>query len=244
MKFENLNILISGGSGGIGLAFAEQLLAMGNRVMICGRDRQRLLAAKQQFPDLLIQACDITNKKDIDLLLDSVDRRFFNLHVLINCAGIQNVIDFTHDNDNAKKIREEIEINLIAPMQLCQKLLPKMLERHSTIINITSALAIAPKQSTPAYCAAKAGFRNFTRVLRYQLLEKHIKVIDIVPALVETAMTQHNKAKNKMSPQQLVTRSIRAMAKGEETIYIEKARLLYFIFRLWPRLAYRLLQNA
>jgi len=244
MNLKNLNILITGGASGIGLAFAEQLIARGNRVMICGRNKKRLLAAQQKIPKLIVHTCDITKTNDVEDLISEIDHRFVTLHILINNAGIQNIIDFTDTNENSEKIRREIDINLIAPMQLCLKLIPKMQSNYSAIINITSALAIAPKQSTPAYSAAKAGLRNFSRCLRYQLKEKKIKVSDVVPALVETEMTQHTSSEHKISPKRLVEESIRKINRGQNTIYIERASLLYFLFRLSPTLAYRLLKNS
>jgi uncharacterized oxidoreductase len=105
-------------------------------------------------------------------------------------------------------------------------------------------LALAPKQSTPVYWAAKAGLRNFSRSLRYQLDNKHIKFIDIVPALVDTEMTRDNNTLHKTTPQRLLSDSLRAIKNGKETVFIEKARLFYFLPRLWPNFAYRLLKNA
>lgn len=243
MNLKNLNILITGGASGIGLAFAEQLIARGNRVMICGRNKKRLLAAQQKIPKLIVHTCDITKTNDVEDLISEIDHRFVTLHILINNAGIQNIIDFTDTNENSEKIRREIDINLIAPMQLCLRLLPRMHEKHSTIINISSALAFAPKQSTPAYSAAKAGLRNFSQTLRYQLKKRCINVVDIVPALVQTNMTTQQRIA-KISPQYLVEKSLKSIARGKNTIYIEKARWLYCLYRLCPSLAWRILQHG
>jgi len=243
MNFSQGNILITGGASGIGLAFAERLLAQGNRVMICGRNREKLAAAKRQYPKLIVLACDITKSEEIDKLVKEIDNCFVSLHVLINNAAIQQALDFNDQKINPEKIREEIDINLIAPMQLCLRLLPRMHEKHSTIINISSALAFAPKQSTPAYSAAKAGLRNFSQTLRYQLKKRCINVVDIVPALVQTNMTTQQRIA-KISPQYLVEKSLKSIARGKNTIYIEKARWLYCLYRLCPSLAWRILQHG
>lgn len=242
MTFNQLNILITGGASGIGLAFAERFLAQGNRVMICGRNREKLAAAKRQHPELLVFACDISKAAALDELVAEIDRRFVSLHVLVNNAAIQQNLDFTNPKLDAEKIREEIDINLIAPMQLCLKLLPCMHGNNAAIINVSSALAFAPKQSTPVYGAAKAGLRNFSLALRYQLEQRQISVIDIVPALVETEMSAQQNRSAKISPQYLVEASLKYIERGRNTIYIEKARWLYWLYRLCPRLARRVLK--
>ena len=60
----------------------------------------------------------------------------------------------------------------------------------AAIVNITSALALVPKQSAPIYCATKAAMHNFTKALRYQLEHTPVKVFEIIPALVDTEMTK------------------------------------------------------
>jgi len=243
MKFSQQNILITGGASGIGLAFAERFLAQGNRVMICGRNREKLAQAKRRYPKLIVLACDISKAEDVDELVAEIDRRFVSLNVLVNNAAIQQTLDFNNQQIHPDKIRQEIEINLIAPMQLCLRLLPRM-HGNGSIINITSALAIAPKQSTPVYNAAKAGLRNFSHSLRYQVKQRGIQVIDIVPALVETQMSSHQQHAAKISPHYLVEQSLKSIARGKNTIYIEKARWLYYLYRLCPPLALRILQHG
>jgi len=243
MQLKSLTILITGGGSGIGLAFAEALLEKSNCVIICGRSESTLQKAQSQHPKLNIFPADITNRDDVRKLKTHLRQHYGQINVLINNAGIQKAIDFADGQDHWDDIAEELIINLVAQLQLTQQLLPLIVTKHGAIINITSALAIVPKKSAPVYCAAKAGLHNFTRTLRYQLRHSPIRVFEILLALVDTAMTAERPAKGKISPQQLVHDALRGIARNRETIPIERTRLLLALHRLWPTLAYRILQD-
>ena len=243
MKLNDLTILITGGGSGIGLAFAESLLERNNCVIICGRCEATLKQAQSRLPMLNIFPADITKRDDVQQLKEHLRDHYGQINVLINNAGTQKAIDFSDDQDHWDGIAEELNVNLVAQMQLTQQLLPLIVAEKGAIINITSALAIVPKKSTPAYCAAKAGLHNFTRTLRYQLNHSSIKVFEVLPALVDTAMTAGRPAKGKISPQQLVHEALRGIARNRETILIERTRMLLTLHRLWPNLAYRILQD-
>lgn len=243
MKLTNLTALITGGGSGIGLAFANELLARGNRVIICGRSHDRLLAAQETHPGLEAIVCDIAEREEVDTLAREMEERYGCLHLLINNAGIQREVDLLQGGDSRGTVQREIDVNLTAQIQVTQSLLPLMLKSPSAIVNITSALAVVPKKSAPIYCAAKAGLRIFTRCLRYQLQGTGIRVFEVMPALVDTAMTAARPPKGKISPERLVREALRGIQKDRETIYIERTRLLMGIHRVWPGLAYRILRD-
>lgn len=245
MRLENLTVLITGGASGIGLAFAEALLRHKNRVIICGRNTDKLEQAKRNHPQLDSQCCDITQEHDVMALAQHIRQHYGRLDLLINNAGIQRAIALNDGKVHWTGIAEEFNINLVAQVQITQLLLPLLNhdEGDSAIVNITSALAVAPKQSAPVYCAAKAGLHNFTRTLRHQLRDTSIQVFEVLPALVDTAMTTNRPAKGKISPQRLVRDALQGIARNRSTIAIERTRVLLFIHRLLPRLAYRILRD-
>ena len=245
MQLENRTVLITGGSSGIGLAFAEALLEKNNNIIICGRNPDKLEQAKQHHPQLDCQCCDITDKNDVMALYQHIHQHYGRLDLLVNNAGIQKAVNLNDGDDQWDSIVEEFSINLVAQVQLTQLLLPLLNhnEGDSAVVNITSALAVAPKQSAPVYCAAKAGLHNFTRSLRYQLRGTTIRVFEIIPALVDTAMTANRPHKGKISPQRLVNDALRGIAQNRITIPIERTRLLLFLHRLFPGVAYRILRD-
>ena len=103
--------------------------------------------------------------------------------------------------------------------------------------------SIVPKKSAPVYCATKAGVHIFTKVLRYQLEKTSIKVFEVIPPLVDTEMTKDNEEK-KVTPEFVAKKVIKGLKKDKYEIHIGKVKLLFFIHRLFPSKAYKILKNS
>jgi short-subunit dehydrogenase involved in D-alanine esterification of teichoic acids len=244
MELKNRTILITGGSSGIGLAFASKLASAGNTIIICGRDTGKLDAARNVHPAIAAYRCDISRDDEQSELVSTIAQDYPQLDVVINNAGVQYNYNFQDPVSHVEYIEEEINTNFTAHVKLTDRLLPQLLDREdAAIINITSALALIPKQSAPVYCASKAAMSSYTRALRYQLEGTQIKVFEIIPALVDTAMTQ-GRGKGKISADELVDESLMAFSKNRCEIKIEKAGLLFALYRLLPGLAERLIRYS
>lgn len=188
MKSMGNTILITGGTSGIGLGFAERFLQLDNRVMICGRRGERLEQIKEKHPEIETIVCDVTDPKQRETLRDRVVQNFPETNVLMNNAGIQLHTDLTKPID-LEKVRTEIETNLTAPVHLVS-LFAKHLasKKEAAIINISSGLAFAPISPMPVYCATKAAIHSLTLSLRHQLRATSVKVFEIVPPAVDTEL--------------------------------------------------------
>lgn len=110
-------VLITGGASGIGLALARRLLASSNEVVVCGRDRSRLDAARAELPGLLAIQADVAHPTDRDSLVAQVQSQFPNLNVLVNNAGLLHVCDMTAPS-HVDHLADEIAVNLMAPVHL------------------------------------------------------------------------------------------------------------------------------
>ena len=240
MKLEK----ITGGGSGIGLAFAEALLQLGNQVIICGRNAAKLERARTLYPILHPIQCDISNEREVGLLLEKLGSRFPMLNVLINNAGIQNNYHFLDGISHQLEIEQEIEINLTAHIKFIDSLIP-LLQRQSraAILNITSALARVPKEDAPVYCATKAAMHIFTKALRYQLETSNIRVFEIIPPLVDTDMTR-GRGRGKISPRRLVRDSLRAVERNQYEVKVEKVKFLFALYRLFPGLAETMIRKS
>ena len=167
MKLEDNTVLITGGASGIGLALTRSPHHKSNDVIVCGRNKTRLAHLKNQLPGITTYDCDLADETSLDRFMDAILNNHPRLNMLVNNAGVQHNYQFTDQCSHSESIHEEVSVNLLAPMQLTERLLPQLLQREeSAIVNITSALALTPKKSAAVYCATKAAMRSFTQALR------------------------------------------------------------------------------
>ena len=149
-------ILITGGTSGIGLAFAEEFHRRGNTVIICGRRENRLKEIEQKYPGIITRAADIANSKDREELATWVISNYADVNVLINNAGVQLLTDLTKPVD-LTRVNSEVETNFIAPVHLTSLFAQHLATKsEAAIINISSGLAFVPLSFMPVYCATKA----------------------------------------------------------------------------------------
>lgn len=233
-------VLITGGGSGIGLAIAKKFQQAGNRVIITGRNKEKLISVKEHFPEIDIEVADIAREADISRLAENHS----DVNILLNNAGVQYNYNLLEEPDAYRLIKEEFDINLIAPALLIQRFLPILLRKNeSAIINVTSGLAFVPKESAPVYCAGKAGLHIFSKSLRYQLESSSIKLFEIIPSLVDTSMTE-GRGKGKISPDQLTDEFWKNFKKDNFEILVGKVKLLYWLNRILPKVAERIMRKG
>lgn len=244
MKMTGQTILITGGGSGIGLALARDLSAKGNQVIICGRSEHKLKAAKQACPQLEFKTCDITDESSRRHLSDFIRSEFPACNILVNNAGVQYNYLFTDEQSHAAQIQTEININFLSQVKLTELFLPHLLkQQEAAIINVTSALAVVPKENAAVYCASKSALRTFCKALRYQLEATPVRVFEIIPALVETEMTA-GRGRDKISPETVSKEAIRGIEAERYEIRIGKTKVLFALNRLLPSLAEKIIRRS
>ncbi|MDO3410566.1 SDR family NAD(P)-dependent oxidoreductase [Saccharibacillus sp. CPCC 101409] len=189
MKLTGNTILITGGGSGIGLAFAERFLQLGNTVIVCGRREHVLEAAKEQHPGLISRVADLDTAEGRIGLFDWVTTNYPDINVLINNAGIQQRFSILKADarNNWEELSREITTNLDAPAHLSFLFAPYFAAKEAAaILNVTSGLAFTPFAIGPLYSATKAALHSFTISLRLQLSESSVEVIEIAPPAVNT----------------------------------------------------------
>ncbi len=191
MNLTNRTVLITGGTSGIGLGLAAAFHRSGSRVIVCGRDRDRLASAQERIPGVAALRCDLARSPERRRLVAEVIRRFPDLDVLVNNAGIQRYVDLTKGWRELKSGEDEIGINFVAVVDLTALFMRHLLKRPSAaIINVSSGLGFMPMLDTPVYNATKAAVHTYTLVLREQLKDTPVKVIEIVPPMVDTGLNR------------------------------------------------------
>jgi short-subunit dehydrogenase involved in D-alanine esterification of teichoic acids len=249
MKLTGKTILLTGGTSGVGLALLHQLHALGNRMIVVGRNPGRITELQQAYPDVTFLRYNLSSQEHMADLLLTLQRDFCgngpdSISVLINNAGVQHNYTLGDDPEGQSRIVSEIQTNFTSVIQLCDALLPTLKEQpEATIINVTSGLGISPKRSAPVYCATKAGLQVFSKALRYQLEGSSVRVVDVVLPLVDTPMTA-GRGSGKIAPEQVADELIRGVERGQSVINVGKVKLLRLIHRLVPSLADRMLKNG
>lgn len=194
MKLSNRTVLVTGGTSGIGLGIAEAFHRSKSRVIVCGRDREKLSAVEEKFPEITALACDVGDARQRKNLAAEVLRRFPDLDILVNNAGIQRYIDLKKGYDELTSGEDEIAINFVAPVELTALFIGHLMKRPSAaVINVSSGLGFMPMLNTPVYSATKAAIHTYSLVLRQQLKNTSVKVIEIVPPMVDTDLNKEGR---------------------------------------------------
>jgi uncharacterized oxidoreductase len=244
MKLNNNTILLTGGTSGIGFELLKKYYSLDNQLIVVSSNKYNLLELQNQFPKIEIIICDLGDLLAVMNLIDTCLRKYPQINIIINNAGIQNQYNWLEEKEGHHKIENESRINFISPMQIIYGLLPNLIHQpHAAIINVSSALAFVPKKSAPVYCATKSALHSFTQSLRYQLENTNIKVFEIIPPLVDTAMTAGRGTK-KISPAYLVNKFIANFEKNVLESNIGKTKMLRILQRISPTIAERLLKNT
>lgn len=244
MNLTNNTILITGGSSGIGLELSKQLLKKNNKIIICGRSKEKLLEVKKNIPEIEIFQCDVSDQKQCINLVSWIEKHHSKLNVLINNAAIVHITNFLDDDNIIEKAKLEMDINFIGPITLIKQLIPIIQKNNSpTLINITSGLIYVPRSGYPFYNATKAALHSFTQVLRVQMKNTKFKIIEVMFPAVKTPWHKGKPPKIAITPEKAVLKMLKGLENNKTEIKIAKVKLLYFLSRFAPKFALKKLNN-
>jgi uncharacterized oxidoreductase len=238
MQPTQLKVLITGGASGIGFAMAKRFHAQGNQVILVGRSEAALAQAASALPGALTSVADVAITQDRERLV----LEFADIHVLVNNAGMQ--ISTPIAQNTPELIAHELQVNFLAPVLLSRAYLPLLIKQPcAAIINVSSGLALVPKEASSMYCASKAALHSFSKTLRWQLESTSVRVFEVLPPLVDTAMTT-GRGKGKISADQLVQEFWTGFINDRYEMRIGKTKLLSWINRLSPVLAEKIMRKG
>jgi short-subunit dehydrogenase involved in D-alanine esterification of teichoic acids len=239
MRLEGRRVLVTGATGGIGTALAHRLREAGAVPVLTGRDPARLAALEAE--GFTVVPGELRTAEGCARLVRDV-LAAGPLDVVLHNAGVQHLMDF-RAGAPLGAIEEELDVNLHAPLRLTTLLLPHLLSRpEAAVVNVTTGLALVPKQSAPVYCATKAALHSFSQSLRWQLEGTRVSVVEVLPPLVDTPMTA-GRGRGKMSPQACADAVVRGLQRGSPRVLVGKSRLLAVLVRVAPSLATRVMRR-
>ena len=237
MKLTNRTILITGGSAGIGLAFARKFLELGNEVIVTGRRQAVLEDVKAKYPKLHTIQSDVADPAQIAALAVRVKADFPKLDVLMNNAGVMLFKNLKAQTPDLAGLMVEMNINVGGVVGMTAAFMDILTANKGTLINVSSALAFVPLPSAPIYSASKAAIHSYTQSLRFQLEKTGVEVIELMPPGVKTGLAAdiaEGHAFPLMTTDELVKQSFASLKAGAPEIRPGQANQLAFMHRLAP----------
>ncbi|MCY9804239.1 SDR family NAD(P)-dependent oxidoreductase [Vibrio scophthalmi] len=236
-------VLITGGTRGIGKALVSQCTSLGYSVISTGSSEETVAVAKLSYPNVRWIKCNLSDSESIVKLAEEI--RAETLDMVIHNAGVQQTRDLFTPEEGALSVAMETQINFNAPIELTQLLFSHVERVKGTWVYVTSGLAIAPKQSSPIYCANKAGLRAFCKSFNGQIQStgSDVKVCEAILPLVDTDMTR-GRGKGKISAEQAAAEILKGALAGKKEIHIGKMKLVMQARRFFPNLIENIMLKA
>ena len=190
MDFNNKNVLISGGSSGIGFSIAKEFVKAGANVSLLARREALLKTAVEELDKIKIAesqrvsyfSADVGNFESLQKTLKDKATQF---DFLINCAGIAYPGEFT--SMKPEIFADVMQINYLGTVYLTKLVVPGMVERRSGyVVNISSLAALIGIYGYTAYAPSKYAVRGFSRCLRSELKAYGIDVSVVLPPDTDT----------------------------------------------------------
>ena len=182
------NVLVTGGTRGIGFAIAKGMQEAGANVWIHGSKKEATqeIARKNGFQFLW---GDLKNLEAIDEMLRPFIEKDIVLDVLVNNAGFETHSSIEKGEEEAMDVI--YNVNTKSPYFFVQKLLPALKNAgHASIINVTSIHQTVPVRENGYYCMAKSALAIFTKVAALELAKYGIRVNNLAPGAIATDMNR------------------------------------------------------
>lgn len=208
--------LVTGAGSGIGEAIATLLHEEGAKVILAGRNKDKLQNVANQLAQdsVKVVPTDVTKKEEVDELIKIAQQTFGGLDIVINSAGqmlSSKITDYQVDEWDSM-----IDANIKGTLYTAQAALPTMLEQSSGhLINIASISGFEVTKSSTIYSATKAAVHTITQGLEKELAKTGVKVTSISPGMVDTAITAaYNPTdRKKLEPQDIAEAVLYALTQ-------------------------------
>lgn len=185
--------VLSGATGGIGRAMALELAAQSSQLLLLGRNAIELMALSEmlttKFPNVSVSYCagDLTQIAYQKQVVEQCQAMTGGVNLLVNNAGA-NAFGAA-EAQSPEAVAQLVQVNLIAPMQLTQLLLPLLkAQTQSTVVQVGSIFGYIGYPGNSVYCGTKFGLRGYSQALRRELANSPVRVKYFAPRATKTAI--------------------------------------------------------
>ncbi|WP_236702694.1 SDR family oxidoreductase [Thalassomonas actiniarum] len=239
MKLSDAKVVITGATGGIGQSVAYLLAERGARLLLVGRNSDKLISTVQHLGSehswLSADISSVQGRADVML-----QAKRFEANMLVNNAGISEFNEFSQLSDT--RLAQAMNINLLAPMSLTRSFLHELGDTPKVVLNVGSALGSIGYPYYASYCATKFGLRGFTEALQRELTDSRHQVLYFAPRATDTsinsdAVKQMNRALGSKTdtPQEVAHALVKQLELGKKRLAVGWPEKLFARLNgFWP----------
>lgn len=190
-NFDNINILITGASGGIGTSLSKAFSSTKANLFLLGSSDEKISSLREELPskdNIRFFTVDLSQRENVNNFCDSIIEEFGGISVVINNAGITQDSLFMRMSDSVWD--KVFAINLDASMAIIRKFIRGMIKnKWGRIVNISSVVASTGNPGQSNYVASKGALNGLTKSLALEVATRGVTVNCISPGFIDTAMT-------------------------------------------------------
>jgi uncharacterized oxidoreductase len=217
MKTIGNTVFISGGSAGIGLAIAKKLSGAGNKIIINGRNEERLQNALKQLDNTVAIQGDLSIEADRIRIAKELKENYPEVNVIINNAGAAFSYLLNETLNAHEKAAIEMNTNYFSVIHFTELLLPHLIQKtEAAVVNVSSIAVFGSHKLLPTYGATKAALHSYTVALRdtYEA-EKNLQIYEVYPPLVNTEFSAEIGGANGIPPEEVADELFLALGKNQ-----------------------------
>jgi short-subunit dehydrogenase len=255
---KNKVVVITGASSGIGWALAKEFAAKGARLSLGARRTELLEQLQQELPEteMLIIKTDVSNEDDCRILIDETVKRFGQIDILINNAGISMRALF--EEVDTKVIRQLMDVNFFGTVYCSKYALPFLLKTKGSLVGVISIAGYVGLPGRTGYSASKFAVRGFLDTVRIENLKKGLHVLVAAPGFTasevrKVALTNDGSQQGEtprdeskmMSSEECAKHIVRAIERRKRKLILTftEGKLTVFLGKFFPSLLDKLTYN-
>ena len=232
MNISGNAIFIPGSTSGIGLSLAIALHERGNTVIIGGRRTELLDEIAARHPGIDTVQIDTADPASITAAAKEVLAKHPDLNVLVTMAGIMRIEDWQRPESFLASAEAVVTTNVLGPIRLIAAFIEHLTAQpDATIVTVSSGLAFTPLRVTPSYNASKAAIHMLSESLRLQYAGTGVKVMELQPPAVRTALLPGQEESEFGMPLQEFTDEVIGLLESQpdaREIQVERVKFLRY----------------